>query len=58
VKVFILGFFVATMAKLQQFVINELDKVRYQGSYSASLLAPLTLTLTLAQAHFCTHGTL
>jgi len=56
--VFILGFFVATMAKLQQFVINELDKVRYQGSYSASLLAPLTLTLTLAQAHFCTHGTL
>jgi len=47
------GYFVATMVKLQQLVINEPDKVRHRhGSYSASLSALFATSQFVLMAHY------
>ena len=56
-KVIVLGVFVATMLKLQQFVINEPDKIRHRrraAIHSASLLGPVATSQVcrLLAAHY------
>jgi len=51
VKVIVLGVFVAKMLKLQQFVINEPDKICHQHRV-ASLLALVATNQFVLAAHY------
>jgi len=51
--VIILGIFVATVVKLQHFVISEPDEVHHR-----SRVAIQQLSAPVAANHVCTHGTL
>jgi len=48
--VIVLGVFVVAMVKLQQSVINEAGEV--QGSYSASLSAPVATSQFVLATHY------
>jgi len=53
VKVIVFGVFVATMVKLQQFVISEPDKVRHRCRAAIQLLSALVATSKFAlTAHY------